>query len=210
MRKEVAYKKLLAEEAGLDKLLLDAYHRSIRYYPVWHKSDETKKYIYPGVEDISDKFIKEPAGDTYVTEFSLGGKKYKLVSLRRGTFLARGIYYVVELFLNGEKAFAVSEKHDLRIRDRHYYTLNIEAYRSEDWVEDFRKINEFYDAIEKTMREAPAEDPEFINRLKNNFNVDGVSMPVELLRRKKPRLELLIFIVILILTLIVSILKLSR
>src|SRR3989344_7415893 len=124
VRKEVAYKKAAAEEAGLDRLLLRAYHKSIRFYPRWIQNKENKQFVCPETTNITEKIIKDPLGETFITEFSMGGKQYKIVSRRKGTLLGQNIYYVIELFLNGEKSFAVSEKHDLRLTDEHYYTLN--------------------------------------------------------------------------------------
>lgn len=175
VRREVAYKKKVAEEAGLDRLLLRAYHKNIRHYPKWIKSAESRKYIYPEAANVTEKTTKDEFGETFVTEFSVRDKKYTVVSRRKGTLLAQNIYYVVELFINGDKAFAVSEKHDVRLKDEHYYTLNIEAYLNEDWVDDFRKINEYGEKIAAEEELAPSEeDAEFLNKLKGDFNIGRI------------------------------------
>lgn len=175
MRREVAYKKMVAEEAGLDRLLLRAYHRSVRHYPAWMKNLKDRKYVYPEVADATEKVTKDQLGETFITEFSVRSRKYTIVSRRKGTILAQNIYYILELFINGEKAFAVSEKHDLRLKNEHYYTLNIEAYINEDWVDDFRKINEHWEkTIAATELEPSEEDIALINRLKKDFNIGKI------------------------------------
>lgn len=173
IKKGVAYRKRLAEEKGLDRLLLDAYHRSVRYYPIWIRSEREKKYVYPEVAMATETITKDISGDTFITEFSIGERKYKIISERRGNILAHDVYYVLTLFLGGEKLFAVSEQHDVALRGRHYYTLHIDAYASEDWVEDFRKIKSYQEKVEKEEAEAEsADDPEVMQRLRKDFNLD--------------------------------------
>ncbi|GEM_PF-6097792 len=173
IRREVEYKRRIAEEQGLDRLLLDVYHQSARYFPIWMKSEQEKAYVYPGVTKATERIDKEPAGDTYVTEFSIGAKRYKITSARRGNILARDVYFLLELFLNDQKVFAVSEKHDVRLKDQHYYTLNIEAYVNDDWVEDFRNMREYQLRAEKAFTAGKEEDPELMKRLKKDFNIDS-------------------------------------
>jgi hypothetical protein len=173
IQKEVAYRKRIAEEHGLDRLFLDVYHRCVRYYPVWIRDAKLKKYIYPGVSVASEKIVKDPLGDTYITEFSIGPRRYVISSRRRGTMIAHNLHYVVELFMNGEKAFAVSEQHDIRLKDRHYFTLDIEAYLHEAWADDFRKIQAFHEKLEKEANAEAVDDQQLIGRLKKDFNLDA-------------------------------------
>ena len=173
IRREVEDRKRTAEEAGLDRLILDVYHRSVRYYPVWIKSPADKKYVYPEVTKASEKIEKEPSGDTYISEFSIGAKNYKITSERRGNILKHDVFYILNLYLNGQKVFAISEKHDVRLQDGHYYTLNIDAYVNEDWVEDFRNIKEYQTKIEKEAEDQPVEDKELMGRLTRDFNLEG-------------------------------------
>lgn len=205
VRREVAYKKKVAEEAGLDRLFLRAYHKSIRHYPAWIKSAENKKYVHPEIADATEKVTKDPFGETFTTDFSIRNKEYKIISRRKGTLLGHNIYYVVELFINGEKAFAVSEKHDLRLRDEHYYTLNVEAYLNEDWVEDFRKINMHVEKVAAAEELVPSEeDVELVDRLKKDFNIGTAK---KFWFRKKPEfflVQLPFLLIILLLTVFVA------
>jgi hypothetical protein len=171
-KREVEYKKRIAEEEGLDRLLLQAYHGSIRYYPLWIKSAREKAYVHPAVGQASERVEKEPSGDTFITEFSMGAKRYTLASEHRGTFFTKDVYYVITLFINDVKVFAVSEKHDVRLKGAHYYALNIEAYMNEDWVEDFRSILEHQDEVARMLEKMPNEDPEVLERLKTDFSLD--------------------------------------
>ena len=173
IRQEVAYRKQVGEERGLDRLFLDVYHRCVRYYPIWIHDAKLKEYIYPGVSAASEKVIKEPLGDTYITEFSIGPRRYLISSKRLGTMIAHNLHYVVELFLNNEKVFAVSEQHDIRLRDRHYFTLNIEAYVHEGWVDDFKKIRGFHERLEREARAETAGDSQLVDHLKKDFNLGG-------------------------------------
>ena len=49
--KEVERRKEEAVNAGLDRLFLDAYHRSIRHYPVWIKNQTQRRYVHPDVSN---------------------------------------------------------------------------------------------------------------------------------------------------------------
>ncbi|OGY99976.1 MAG: hypothetical protein A2945_00515 [Candidatus Liptonbacteria bacterium RIFCSPLOWO2_01_FULL_52_25] len=171
IRQEVAYRKRIAEERGLDRLFLDVYHRCVRYYPVWIHDAKLKNYIYPGVSAVSEKIVKDPFGDTYITEFSIGPRHYVISSKRLGTMIAHDLHYVVELFMNGEKAFAVSEQHDIRLTDRHYFTLDVDAYVHEAWADDFKKIRSFHEHLEREAQAEKADDPQLINNLKKDFNL---------------------------------------
>lgn len=210
VRRKVAYKKMIAEEAGLDSLLLRAYHRSIRYYPRWIKNPKDEKYVYPEVTDATEKITKDQAGGTFVTEFSIRNRKYTIVSLRKGALLAQSVYYIVELFINGKKSFAVSEKHDLRLKNEHYYTLNIEAYINEDWVDDFRKINEHWEKIvAATELEPSEEDVELVSRLKKDFNIGGIESSWSRRRSKLFLFQVLPLLIILLLTALIAFMAVS-
>ena len=206
VRREVAYRKRIAEEQGLDRLLLDAYHRSIRFYPAWMKSDgDERQYVYPEVSGAVEKITKSSEGEIFTTEFVVGKARYRVVSERRGTMIAHDLYYMIELFLNDQKVFAMSEKHDVRLKDRHYYTLSIEAYVNDDWVEDFRRIEAWQEQVDRKEAERkPTEDPQVVERLKKDFNLGGGSL---IRMRAWPRYKvfrLVLLLVILVLAFVAS------
>lgn len=200
IREEVEYRRRIAEGKGLDRLFLDAYHRSIRYYPVWIRNEREKTYVYPEVASATETITRESAGDTFVTEFSIKAKRYKITSQRRGNVLTHDVYYVMELFLNDKKVFAVRERHDVRLKDAHYYTFRIDAYASENWVEDFRNIKAYQERVEKAEAE-PVEDPQLIAQLKKDFNI-GDKRIVRLKIWPKAWLRLFVWLIILVLTIL--------
>jgi hypothetical protein len=174
IKKEVAHRQKIAEEKGLDLLFLDAYHESIRYYPIWIRSERDRKYVQPDVLEAREEIIKDPrAGDVYLTEFKIGPRSYKIASRRRGSFLTNDVYYVMELYLNSRKVFGISEQHQPRTKGgKKYYALRITAYASEDWVDDFKKICAYEEKIEREAKPGPnPEDPAVIRQLEEDFNI---------------------------------------
>ncbi len=178
IKEEVEHKKRSAETRGLDLLFLDVYHRSLRHYPAWLVSLHDRQYVYPEVREATSTIIKEPLGDVQTTEFSIGERKYKITSQRRGNVLTTDTFYIVEMYLNGEKVFSVSEKHGIRTRTRNYYTLDINAYVNESWVEDFQKIKAYEEGIRKEAEGKQQEETEEqeIEKLIKNFGIHAVDI----------------------------------
>lgn len=176
IKKEVDRKKKLAEQKGLDQLLSAVYHECIRNWPAWLADVDKRKFVYPGTKGVVEKIIKDPnLGDIRVTEFSIGDKRYKLTSRRRGSFVKNDIFYILELFLNNVKVFAVSEYEEIKTFVTDYYPFSVDAYANEDWVGDFIKIALHKEEIDKLKEAKPAEDLQRIKQLRKDFNIENFS-----------------------------------
>ena len=201
--KEVERRKEEAVNAGLDRLFLDAYHRSIRHYQVWIKNQTQRRYVHPDVSNPTARIIRNPAGDTFITEFMIGDKKYRVESQRRNIYFAYDNYYTMELFLNDKKMFALHEKHGAKIQGTRYYTLDIEAYLGNEWVSDFKMIKEYQDAIETELAEEVSAqvDAELVSKLRMNFNIGSSDefYPVRIPRYILPQLLTIITILVFVL-----------
>lgn len=178
VKQEAERRKKIAKQKGLDKLLSAVYHDTINHYPAWITNQRNKRWVLPEVVSANklEKF-KEKKSSLDGVEFVIGNKNYKITEEKRYNNYVRGddsTYCDIDLYLNDKKIFAISESVHYGEWATDYSPFSVNAYASDEWVEDFIKIKEHYEAISKQSQIEFAEDPKRTQALKEAFNINDL------------------------------------
>lgn len=172
VKQEAEKKQKIAEEKGLDKLLSVAYHDNIEHYPDWITNERNKRWVLPEVIS-ANKLKKSKRNNISGVEFVIGDKNYKITEENSYNYMLGGdsTYRDINLYLNDKKIFAISESVGSDEWTTNYYPLSVNAYASDEWIEDFIKIKEHYEVMSKQSQIEFAEDPKRTQALKEAFNI---------------------------------------
>ena len=171
VQQEVERRKKLAKTKELDKLLSDLYHKTLRLYPARFKNARNKLWVYPEVSSAEELTGKEKG-----VQFVFGNKAYRITEESWNAWIGDDRYNNLALFLNDQKVFAVTENITSDEWDTYYSPGNVTAYVNEDWVSDFKNIQEYEKRKEHETAISRAEDPEKTQKLKEDFGITEVQI----------------------------------
>ena len=142
IKEEVAKRKKIAKDKGVDKLISDLYFSSIEYFPSWIKNNKEDDGVWLIVTEASRSKEKDEKKnrDKKITEIVLNGGKYKFVFEENSFTTPDNDYHIhglLELFLYEKKVLALNTAFEHSDYDSTWSCFGIEAFIDGDWVNDF-------------------------------------------------------------------------
>ncbi len=175
VKQEAEKRKKQAEDKGLPQLFSNVYHDNLTNYPFWISNDKNKRYVYPGI--ASSKEVKKTKIDgNNGIEFIIDNKNYLVTEKDDHYYMSGDKYVDLFLYINGEKVFAIRESVVSDEWITYYSPTNVNAYVNEDWVNDFKAIQVYRKRLEEEDKIRYSEDPEKIEKLKNDFGITDMTL----------------------------------
>lgn len=171
VKKEAERRKKLAQEKGLDNLLVDTYD-NLRHYPSWIKDSRNKRWIHPSISEA--KYVGEKY--SYNIQFKFDGKVYKII--REKGFspeFGDGTWYDLILYLDEKKVFAITEEETSDQYSTYHRPISVNAYINDSWVDDFKNIHEYDKRVSEETELEFAEDPKRTQALKDDFGITDIT-----------------------------------
>lgn len=170
VKQEAERKKKIAEDNGLDQLVIDVYHECLKYYPSWIKDERNKKWVIPEVSEAN--VVGNKHSDN--VEFKFQDNYYKINRSDRWIpeFSDDGTWYKITLFLNDKKVFEVTEEETSDQYSDYHKPISVSAYLNNDWVDDFKNILSHKKKISAQSEIEFAEDPKRIQELRASFGIN--------------------------------------
>jgi hypothetical protein len=174
-------RKKEACEKGLDKLITDVYFEKLkgltRRVTI---GNGWEAYKYPKIDNLEETEGNKQDKYSKKITFHIEDRDYSLVQ-SDGHYMEHrdGRYYYLDLFLNAKKVFGLMVDEDSNEYVTTYSPSLITAYANDEWVTDFRLIQEHYNKASKQSEIAYAEDPQKTRELMENFGIQSTDLKQE-------------------------------
>jgi hypothetical protein len=171
---EVQRRRKLAESKGVPDLIKKVYFDSIYYYPSWI-SNGNRDSVPEMVTSALRQEKKGKKGSKDITLITLNGNEYRFeyeeesFSLPDGEWANHG---TLELFFSNKKILALSVSREDDQYSTWYSVFRIDAFIDGNWIEDFEKLSKQIEIDRKVREIKRAEDPQKINKLKDDFGIE--------------------------------------
>ena len=174
VQKAVAQKKKIAEDRGLKELVGGLYFGEIEHYPSWIKNDN-REYVPAIVTKSVEEDIKDNEDIKKIVKITLNSKEYKFTFSESSFSTPDGEMHnhgKLTLFSGTKKVFVINASLDDNDYDFDWRPFGIDAFIEGDWIEDFQSLKEAKQKAEKDRSIKRAEDPEKIEKLKQDFGIE--------------------------------------
>lgn len=172
VKKFAEARKNEAQKKGFDRLLVDVYFEKLKglakRVAIGNGWD---KYKHPQIQSLNEADGK--------LSFEFNSNEYAFeISNRNYMPYGDGVYYNLDLYLNGKKAFGLMVNEHSGEYVTTYSPSIIHAYANDDWVADVLEIQRHYDSASKASEIAYAEDPKKTNKMMQDFGMTESDLAV--------------------------------